>query len=83
MAVIYSRSTCGGARCGRPLRAACLCVQAPMVSAKRPPVSSSMVAAVCAITSGLRRRTTCVVPRLMRSVASPKAVMAETESRLV
>ena len=82
MVSTHSRSDTAGVKGTSPCRLACLSVHAPGARTTRPPVSSSSDASVWAITSGDRRRTTCVHPRVIVVVARPKAVMAVTESRL-
>ncbi|BDZ65469.1 hypothetical protein GCM10025877_24070 [Agromyces mangrovi Wang et al. 2018] len=83
IASTYSFSVGSGSVSGTPFRSACLAVYAPSTSTMRPPDSSSRVAAVCAITSGLRSFTTWVVPSCTRDVDRAIAESAEAESRFV
>ena len=82
MASTHSVSAVGGSTGGKPKRLACRAVAAPGQRTIRPPDSSSREASVWAMVTGLRSRTTCVQPSVMRCEARAKAVMAVTESRM-
>ena len=82
IASTHSVSASGGSIGASAWRSAWSAVHAPGQRTKRPPDSSSSEAAVCAIATGVRRRTTCVHPRASRSVAIANALSALTESRI-